>query len=233
MYNWRLLSFRLTLLSTLLFLVLAHLAMWLYEGGTIHNHELTSYSFTYNFFSDLGRNHRPGGGDNFPSNLIFKTALTLTGACIALFFAALPGIFKSENARSVAALATLFGVAAGVCYIGIGLVPYDESYGGHRLFVRSGFISFLVMSLLFAFAIFLEKGYPKRYAWALLLFSVVRFSQILLMVLGDRSWRSNDALWRQATAQKVVVYAEILCMIYQTVGVLRYVKAPRKKPGNL
>lgn len=223
-HRWRLLSIRLTLFASLLFLVLAHLAMWLYEGGTIHQPELTRYSFTYNFFSDLGRNHRPGGGDNFPVNLIFKTALTLTGGSIALFFAALPGIFRSENARSLAALATLFGVTAGVCYVGIGLVPYDESYGGHRLFVRGGFVCFLVMSLLFAFAIFLEKGYPKRYAWALLLFSGVLFSQILLMVWGDRSWRSNDALWRQATAQKVVVYAQIFCMIYQTVGVLKYVK---------
>lgn len=80
------------------------------------------------------------------------------------------------------------------------------------------------MSLSFAGAIFLEKNYPKRYAWALLVFSVILFWQLLLLFLGDRSWRSNDALFRQATAQKIVVYAEILVMLYSAFGVLRYLK---------
>jgi hypothetical protein len=80
------------------------------------------------------------------------------------------------------------------------------------------------MSLLYAGAIFLENGYPKRYGYALILFSLILFSQILLMQLGDRSWQSNDALFRQATAQKVVVYAEIICMLYQTFGVLGRLK---------
>ena len=35
--------------------------MWLYKGGTIHEPELQRYSFTYNFFSDLGRHHTPDG----------------------------------------------------------------------------------------------------------------------------------------------------------------------------
>jgi hypothetical membrane protein len=228
--SFRRLCFYLTIAATLLFLFLVHLAMWLYKGGTIHHPDLDSYSFTYNFFSDLGRNHRPGGGSNFPVNLIFKTALTLTGGCIVLFFVALPGVFKSEAAKGAIWLAALLGIAAGISYVGLAWVPYDLTYRGHRMFVRVGFISFLLMSLFFALAIFLEKNYPKLYGYALLAFSLVLFSQILFMFLGERSWRSNEALFRQATAQKVVVYAEILCMIYQTSGVLKVMKKRHPRP---
>jgi hypothetical membrane protein len=223
--NWRIWCFGLTFLTTAAFLFLAHLAMWLYKGGTIHEPYLTGYSFTYNFFSDLGRIRTPGGASNFPVNLIFRSALTLTGVCLLLFFSALPGIFKNEIASAIAALASLAGFGAGVAYIGIAWVPYDLSYGGHRMFVHAGFVCFLAMSVLYASAVFLEKNYPKRYGYVLLIFSIVLFSQILLMLYGDRSWRSNEALFRQATAQKVVVYSQVLCMLYQTFGAIRQAKS--------
>jgi hypothetical membrane protein len=215
-------------------LFLVHYAMWVYRGGTIHEPHLQGYSFTYNFFSDLGRNLTPGGENNFPSNFIFKTALILTGVCISLFFSVLPGIFQNPMAKAVVSLSAVAGIAAGVSYIGIGWVPYDINYWRHHFFVRSGFIAFLSMSFLLAVAIFLEKGYPNRYGYALLVFCLILFSQILLMFLGERSWRSNDALFRQATAQKVVVYAEILCMIYQTFGAIGHLRRQKavSSPAN-
>lgn len=228
MHRYRKYAFLFCLAATVLFLVLVHWAMYIYQGGTIHEPGLDAYSFNYNFFSDLGRRRTPGGHSNFPTNLIFKAALTLTGGCIVLFFSALPGIFKNHIAKGMAVLAALLGMVAGCCYVGIGWVPYDWSYGGHHLFVRVGFISFLLMSWAFAAGIFLEKGYPKRYAWALLIFSVILFSQLWLLSNGERSWRSNDALFRQATAQKVVVYAEILVMIFQTVGALGQLRRVRQ-----
>jgi hypothetical membrane protein len=220
--RWRSWCFRLTIAAVILFLILLHVSMYLYNGGTIHRPNLDSYSFTYNFLSDLGRNRTPGGAANFPSNLLFKSAMTLTGFVIAVFFVALPGVFEQTEARSTCHLAALAGIVAGASYVGLAWIPYDFSYGGHRLFVRVGFVSFLVMSLLFALAIFQEKDYPKKYGYVLLIFIAVLFSQILLMFLGERSWRSNDALFRQATAQKVVVYAEVLCMLYQTLGAMTY-----------
>lgn len=221
-HAWRKRIIYLTLFATILFLLLVHLAMWLYRGGTIHDHELTRYDFTSNFFSDLGRAQRPGGGSNYPVNLIFRLALTLVGLCISLYFCALPGIFKNKVGQAVMWLAALAGIVSGISYIGIGWVPYDVSYRGHHSFVRVGFVSFLLMGMLYAVAIFLEKGYPNRYGYVLLVFCLLLFGQILFMLLGERSWRSNDALFRQATAQKLVVYTEILCMIYQAVGALRW-----------
>lgn len=229
--HWRKYCIYFTLFATLLFLLLVHGAMFTYKGGTIHQHHLAGYSFNYNFFSDLGRNRTPGGADNFPTNALFKLAMTLTGFSIMLFFSVLPGIFMDEVARASASLASYAGLVAGASYIGIGWVPYDVSYGGHHLFVRCGFVAFLAMSFLLGLAIFLEKAYPKRYGWAMLVFALLLFSQLLLMLLGERSWRSNDALFRQATAQKVVVYAEVACMLYQAIGALGYLKKTQATKG--
>ncbi len=226
-FDWRSFSFYLTIVSTIVFLGALHLSMDLYSGGTLHERQLESYSFNYNFISDLGRARTPDGDSNFPANFVFRSAMTFTGVCIFFFFLALPGVFKNESAKATALIASVLGFAAGLSYIGLAWIPYDVSYRGHYAFVRTGFISFLLMSLFYAMAIFLEKGYPRRYGVALLLFSFILFSQILLMFLGERSWRSNDALFRQATAQKVVVYSEILCMLYQTFGALSHLRRSR------
>ena len=222
-YSFQKIAFIFCIFGTVLFLILVHWAMFTYQGGTIHEPSSEGYSFTYNFFSDLGRKRTPARLPNTPTNIIFKSAMTITGSCIILFFFALPGIFKKELAKGMAVLASLLGVIAGLCYVGIGWVPYDWSYGGHHMFVRVGFVTFLLMSWAYALAIFLEKNYPKRYAWALILFSFILFSQLWLLSRGERSWRSNDALFRQATAQKVVVYAEVLVMLFQTYGALKMI----------
>jgi hypothetical protein len=45
------------------------------------------------------------------------------------------------------------------------------------------------------------------------------------MFYATNAWHSNEALYLQAVAQKVVVYAEILCMLYQSYGALMLAKS--------
>ena len=77
---------------------------------------------------------------------------------------------------------------------------------------------FFAMSLLYRAAILAEPRYPDRYAHAFTLFLVLLGIQIFIMIMGPRSWHSESSLLLQATAQKIVVYAEILVMLYQSVG---------------
>ena len=137
-----------------------------------------------------------------------------------LFFLFLPTFFSKQDAQFIAVVAALCGIVAALCYIGIALTPLDYNYYRHTIFVRAGFIAFLSMCFFYATAIFNEPSYPNRYAWALLIFSVVLFVQVAIMLGGPRSWSSPEALRLQATAQKIVVYSEILCMLYQLIGVL-------------
>lgn len=204
--------------GTFQFLILVHLAMYLYKGGSIHEPHLDTYSFTTNFFSDLGRRRLPDGEMNIPTSIVFKTTMAMTGLCVSLFFLVVPSLFKQNGTKSVAILAAFFGVIAGICYILIGNIPYDVSYWAHTRYVRIGFISFFLMVIFYTSAIFAEKDYPNKYGWIFILFGFILLVQISVMLLGPRSWQSSNALYLQAVAQKIVVYAEMVCMLIQAIG---------------
>ncbi|MFT4758826.1 MAG: putative membrane protein [Paraglaciecola sp.] len=207
--------------GTFQFLILVHLAMYLYKGGSIHQPNLDTYSFTTNFFSDLGRYRLPNREMNVPTSLIFKTTMAVTGLCISLFFLAVPSLFKKGGTKALATIAAFFGIIAGISYILIGNIPYDLSYWAHTRYVRIGFISFFLMVIFYTSAIFAERDYPNRYGWLFILFGVILLIQISVMLLGPRSWQSEEALYLQAVAQKIVVYAEMICMLMQSIGALK------------
>ncbi len=219
--SWRQLFFKLGLLGALTFLLLTSLAMYLYPGGTIHAPELESYSFLNNYFSDLGRTRTFDRQSNLTCHILFKTALTFTGLTLMLYFTALPTLFSKTETRILITIAAVLGLIAGGSYIGIGWVPWNEDYWLHRKYVRASFLSFLTMSLFYAVAIFSEPKYPNKYGRVLLLFCAVLLIQIAIMFFGPRAYRTSAGLFLQAVAQKVVVYAEILVMVYLAWGAIR------------
>ncbi len=222
--SWRRFILYLGFLGALQFLLFTSLAMWLYPGGTIHQPDLESYSFLNNYFSDLGRTRTFDRQSNLLCHYIFKGTLTITGLTLALYFLVIPTLFSNGVSRGLASMAALLGIAAGCCYIGIGWIPWNESYWRHTFYVRWGFIAFLAMSFFYILAILADKHYPNRYAKAFLIFASVLAVQIVIMLFGPRAYRNSEALFLQAVAQKVVVYAEILVMIYQARGAIRLLR---------
>ncbi|HMQ46322.1 MAG TPA: DUF998 domain-containing protein [Saprospiraceae bacterium] len=206
--------------SAVSFFMFSSLAMLAYPGGTIHDRRMEGYSLTDNYFSDLGRTRSWNGEDNYWSNQLFQTSLVVVGVSLILFFLMLPSLFQQSEAQNLATFAAFFGCLAGLSYIGIALNPLDVDYTTHTLFVRGGFIAFLLMCFCFALAIKQDPTYPNRYAQAIVVFSVILAVQIVIMLFGPRSWHSPEALFLQATAQKIVVYSEICCMLYQMFGAL-------------
>jgi len=219
--NWPFYSFKLGVFAGLQFFLLTSLAMYVYPGGTIHHPEYEAYDFLYNYFSDLGRTRTFDGSSNLTCHLLFKTALGISGVCLIFFFIALPTLFKSNGSKAIILIASFLGILSGICYIGIAYVPYNVDYWGHRTFVRTGFILFLLMSFFYTAAILINKDYPNRYALAFGIFMIILAIQVGIMFFGPRAYRSNEGLYLQATAQKVVVYAEILCMLYQSLGAMK------------
>ena len=211
------------LLSAILFFVLSSWAMAEYPGGTIHNRATVGYSFWYNYFSDLGRTRSWNGEPNGLSSLLFQAGLITVGISLGAYFLMLPTIFRKAEARVLAVAASLMGLLAAASYIGIALYPLNVNYHRHTLFVRAGFIAFLIMSLFYTLSIRREPGYPRHYARAFAVFSFILGVQVVIMLFGPRSWTSPGALLLQASAQKVVVYAEMLCMVYQGVGAWRWI----------
>ena len=212
-----------SIFSALAFFVLSSLAMHYYPGGTIHNRGTSGYTFWHNYFSDLGRTRSWSGARNTMSNMLFKSSLFLVSGSLIAFFGILPTIFRTRAARALSILAALIGILAACCYIGIAMNPLDVDYRAHTIYVRVGFILFLLMALVYALAIKAEPAYSNHFASALGIFSIVLFIQVIIMLFGPRSWSSPGALFLQASAQKVVVYAEMTCMLYQSYGALRYI----------
>jgi len=218
--SWRQLFFWLGIFGAVQFLILTVLAMWWYDGGTLHQRELRGYSFLLNYFSDLGRTIDFRGQPNQWPQYLFRTALTVSGGCLILFFFALPGIFQNKIAKVLIGIVGLFGMVSAVSYMAIANIPWNVDYYGHVRFVRIGFLSFLVVTVFYAAAIIAEPGYPKKYAVAFLVFAIILGIQIIIMFFGPRAYRSEDALFLQVVAQKIVVYAQILCLWYQASGAL-------------
>ncbi len=219
--TWQRYAYILGILGAVQFVALTLLAMIVYPGGTMHHPDLETYSFLYNYFSDLGRTRTFSGADNGLSQGLFKTALTVGGLCLMVFFMALPALFRNKVAKGFILIASFLGLIVGGCYIAIAHLPLNVDYWGHRFYVQTGFVAFLGMLIFYASAIVREPGYPRRYTFAIGLFGVILFIQIAIMFFGPRAWRSEEALFLQAVAQKVVVYAEILCMLYLSWGALK------------
>ena len=66
------------------FIVTNAAAMILFPGGTLFNPDLNSYSFSGNFFSDLGITFTRDGTQNFLSSFLFNSSLLIMGLCLSL-----------------------------------------------------------------------------------------------------------------------------------------------------
>ena len=64
-------------IATVLFILLQLIGMQTYPGGTIHDMSTTGYSFTNNFFSDMGTYVARNGEPNYLSMIIFSLSLTI------------------------------------------------------------------------------------------------------------------------------------------------------------
>ena len=206
------------LLACAQFVVLTLLAMLLYPGGTMADPSTQRYSFFHNFFSDLGRTRTPGGEPNTLSFFLFAVALTLVGAGLVLFSLAGLRLFAASRASRVLSwVGCACGVVSGLGYVGVACAPYDRWLAIHAWFVLLAFEAFLPSVLAFMSAIFLTKGYPRRYAFLYLAFAALLAGYVVLLRAGP-SLKSDEGLMIQAAGQKVIVYASIGCISLQAWG---------------
>lgn len=192
--SWRKYAFIGGIVAIIQFLVLTTAAIWIYDGGTLHQPDHSGYDFWNNFFSDLGRTVDFRRNPNTIPHWLFKIALSVCGVALVFFFLALPGLFKRKSTKTLAIMASIFGMISAVSYIGIANVPWNLNYWGHVAFVRVGFLAFLAVTVFYALAILLEPDYPNRYAVAFLVFAVILGIQITVMFFGPRAYRSAEAL---------------------------------------
>lgn len=213
--------FRLVAVVCVLFTGLTAIAMLLYPGGTFNDQTSQGYSFFNNFFSDLGMTETRNNASNTTSMVLFTSALTAVGFGLAIFFIAFAQLFISEgSSKWLSALGAIFGVVAGICFIGVAFTPWNLYLEAHNLFVRWAFRLFLAAVILFIIAAWREKNLPRRFAWVFIVFAVVLTGYVLLLTFGP-SVQTREGQMIQAAGQKIIVYASIMSVLIQALAAYR------------
>lgn len=193
-------------------------AMAMYPGGSVTDKAAAGYTFSRNFFSDLGMMTAHNGVGNVPSMAFFFTALLLVGLGLMAFFAAYPRLFAGDpRARGWVRAGSLFGVLAGVGFMGVACTPADLMLGAHIAFVKFAFRCFPLAALCCAVAIFRASAFPRAYAWGYVAFGAGLVAYLLLLELGP-AVTTDAGLAIQVGGQKLVVYGSIASVVVQAIG---------------
>jgi hypothetical membrane protein len=204
------------------FVVLTSLAMLTYAGGAVDDHASRGYSFTHNFLSNLGMITAPSGRANWISAALFFISLASAGACLVIFFIIFPRLFQSGQLQKVLGMiGSFFGVLAGISFIGIAFTPADVARPAHVQFVMWAFRLFPLAILFYVPVLFMDKRFPRRFAWVFALFCLMLVGYYLLLTNGP-DFNSPQGLVIQAVGQKIIAYTSILCIGIQSIGAYQF-----------
>lgn len=226
-WHWRLFGIVASICA--LFVVLTTLAMLVYPGGTFPNPGTHGYHFFINYFSDLGQTRTQSGASNYPSMLLFATSVTLIGLALVAFFRAFSTFFRMKatipSALRLNKIATRFGTASAICFIGLAAVPENLFAAGHFLFVQGAFDFLLIAIILEIVAL---RRTPSISSWLTIVngaFVALLFGYILLMMFGPSSKTLiGDQI--NAVGQKLVVYVAIATIFAQALIVRAHLPRP-------
>jgi Protein of unknown function (DUF998) len=217
---WQVGVFRIVVVIGLLFYLLITISMLLYPGGTKADPHTQGYSFFTNFLSDLGQTESLSGQPNIPSMVLFMSAMILAGIATVLFSIAFTQLFTlSSLTIRLSRLGALCGVFAGLCLIGVGVIPENLSSWLHNFCIYAALVVFVAAYLLFFLAIVRTKGLPKRISWVFIALGIVLIVYTIISVWvtffgpaqGTPAW-----VVIQATGQKIIVYAALLALLVES-----------------
>ena len=139
--------------------------MIVYPGGTLHDVSTEGYSFTNNFFSDMGTYAARNGDPNYLSMIIFAFSLTIVGITFSFYYLVLPNVLGEDRINYVLAIiGTVFAIGGSICMIGTGLTPSDIVHDPHVFFANNIFHCFLITAFVYTIVIFRSEILKKRYS---------------------------------------------------------------------
>jgi hypothetical protein len=214
--------YRIIAIGCLLFVVLSFIAMLVYPGGSVDQHTFSGYSFTHSFLSNLGMLTSLSGESNWASAALFFISLAAAGTCLVIFFIIFPRLFQSNRPQRVLGMVgSIFGVLAGISFVGIAFTPADIARPAHVQFVLWAFRLFPLAVLFYLPVLFLDKQYPKAYAWVFAVFCLMLIGYYLLLTRGP-DFSTPQGLVVQVIGQKVIAYASVLSIGIQSLGAYQF-----------
>lgn len=221
--------FRIVASVCTLFVVFTTVAMLLYPGGTVPVASTHGYLFFMNFFSDLGQVRTQSGALNYPSMVLFAVSMIAVGIGLGSFFLVFARFFAARAtspwAQRVNVLATLVGVVAAICFIGLGVSPHDMMFYQHQAFTQWAFRLLLVAVILEVVAIRLTRGIPASLLRVNVTFVIILFGYLLLMLFGPSTGNIlGDEI--HAVGQKLIVYTSVSTIFVQALLVKAHMARP-------
>lgn len=180
----------------ILYVVLTGFAMVYYPGGHIFDLQSEGYSFSQNFFSDMGYAKSLSGVDNTISAYLFSSAVYL--AAIGQFVFYLDVYKKNLGGPVIKSVSLFFGAVSALGMLLLAYFPNDTHQIIHIVGVYLWSLAFLVYVSLFNFTILTSFARPA----GLLLISAPLYVLVLIQIAQDQfQWFSYMAI-----TQKVMVY---------------------------
>lgn len=201
------------------FLLLTTAAMLFYPGSTNYTNRTTHYSFSQNFFSDLGATRVYNERLNVVSNVLFMIALALVGTGIMLF--GLNASLFTEEAEPTATgkAALVASLVSGAGFIAVAAVPWNVSLKAHEIAVQVAFGFLLVFVVLITIMQF-KSAWPLIYKVSNLAYICLLAAYMVLLFFGPRI-ETLSGLETQAIGQKIIVYSSIINIAVQAYGLRR------------
>lgn len=203
-----------------------------FPGGTILDHYTKGYSFFNNFFSELGRWRTHLGETKWISFYCFELALIFHSVAMLVFNLY---FLKCTNSKELNSTAYYTALVSGSLFpfllTGIALTPCDLLLPQHMDFVYAGFGSLVPLSLSYTILIRKHDLLPNKYGNVMLLIVIAISVYILIMKLGPNP---HEVPYVQQTAQKIIVYSMIFCLLYLAQGCIKYLSsAPQMENADL
>lgn len=213
-------AFQLLTFSCILFLISTGIGMLFFPGGTILDHNTKGYSFFNNFFSELGRWRTFNGETKWVSFFGFEIALIFHSIAMFIFNLKFLKATHSENiSKGAYYTALVTGSIFPFFLTGIALTPCDLYLRYHMDFVYAAFGTLIPLS--FAYTVLIRQHHllPNKYGNVMLLIVVAIGLYMLLMLFGPNPHKVG---YVQQTAQKVIVYSMVFCLLYLSGGCRKY-----------
>ena len=226
-----------SLFSSISFFLLCALAMYFYPGGSMYNNpanplynsSITSYSHTMNFFSDLGLHYSWSRQPNFISNIFFAYGLLSVAIGIVSFYTSLHFILRKDKELILLSKFGIFiALLSSIGFILVSFTPSDMLLSEHMFSVNLGFRSFLIIMLIYSYAIF-RSNYIENYLALIYfgLFCLVAYYVYILIAgpeLVSVSYRHKDffiptkqAVLFHVVSQKFVIYGLNFSILWQLI----------------
>lgn len=207
--NLQKIAFLYGIFGNIQFVIVSTIAMFFYPGGTAINPLTSGYSFWANFFSDLGRTKTYSDALNTVSYVLFSILFLVWGLAIIALFIGLPSIItESRKGKWISIVGGIFAIICGIAGIGVVLTPADIVPFAHFLWAATLYLAMMFTEFFIAFAIFLTKRFPKKYAIFSLISAILLLIYIITMISGPLPM-TQEWLEIYVVGQKMIFYGFI------------------------